>query len=553
MLKTKFTRLVWLIPPLCCGAGTAHAIGLGEMHVHSALGQPFRAEVPLYSDKPLPADCIKLHAPVKLGLPAPPNLKYEIRDAAGKAAHILLTTAQGAHEPVLGIGITVQCEGLLQREYAVLLDVTPPTLPTEPQAVAATPTTLPAPQSAATSKPKTLATPVQRQARIATAENTAQAGRQTAIASPKKHPEPAQARLILSGTRSMRTDNSLGLPLKLDLSLPDTTRAAERPLTESERQDDNIALSRKLDHLEQQLATLQKRNAELTKQAQLAETQARQNAQEKTGSWFALPAWVYLLTGALLLSALVAWLLYRRRHPHERFLAEDDYVIVPPAEAGAFASGAESLNLTIPDLNPRTAERSKPVAVKSAPETQSAQGKAPAAARAKSSTKSSEDGLEFWADAYIASADAELHDKLEDVVEVCLAHDNPDMAIQLLEQTIQQNPEESAAPWLTLLDLLERTKKIAQYDETRARFRQLFNINIPTPGQIQFAQTCEGIESYPHMLAELQRLWSNGGAGDYLKALLRDTRGGTRAGFDMHTYHDIIFLQELHRNDSASA
>lgn len=549
MFKTKFIRLAWLIPPLCCGADAAHAIGLGEMLVHSALGQPFRAEVPLYSEKPLPADCVKLHAPVKLGLPAPQDLKYEIRAAAGKTAHILLTTEQGAHEPVLGIGITVQCEGLLQREYAVLLDVTPPALPAEPQAVAATPTTLPPPQSASTSKPKTLATPVQRQTRIAPAENTAQAGRQTAIASPKKHPEPAQARLILSGTRLMRTDNSLGLPLKLDLSLPDTTRATERPLTESERQDDNIALSRKLDHLEQQLATLQKRNAELTKQAQLAETQARQNAQEKTGSWFALPAWVYLLTGALLLSALVAWQLYRRRQPHKHSLAEDDYVIVPPSEAPAFASGAESLDLPIPVLNTRSAEITKPVAVEGAPETQSAQQKSPAAARAKSS----EDGLEFWADAYIANTDAELHDKLEDVVEVCLAHDNPDMAIQLLEQTIQHNPEESAAPWLTLLDLLERTKRTAQYDETRARFRQLFNINIPTPGQIQFAQTCEGIESYPHVLAELQRLWANGGAGDYLTALLRDTRGGTRAGFDMHTYHDIIFLQSLHSNDTATA
>ena len=544
MHTTKRVPLFWLVPVLYCGAGSAHAIGLGDIKVHSGLGQPFRASVPLQSDKPLPADCIKLHTPNSLGLPTLPNLRYEVRETGGKPTQISLTTPQAAHEPALGVGITVQCEGLLQREYAVLLDIKPPSVPDPtPLSVAAAAVNssphshLPSP--AGESKPGSDTRTIRKPTVVPLADKTVGSSKPLTATAQKKESTTPQPRLTLSGTRLIKMDNELGVPLKLDLTLPDTTRIVERPLTESEQQDDNVALSHKLGHLEQQLAALQKRNEELSRQAALNATQSAKDAEP----WFALPQWIYLLAGASLLSTLIAWLLYRRRQTCTRFAEEDDFIIVPPS-AKAAETEIETLDIPTALLKTKSVADASTTDTGITPVPDQSQNVAAIESPEPLPSKDN-DGLEFWADAYIANTEAELHDKLEDVVEVCLAHDNPDMAIQLLEQTIEENPADSPAPWLTLLDLLERTGKTERYDEIRGRFRLLFNINIPTPGQIQFAQSREGIESYPHVLAELQRLWQAGGAADYLQALLRDTRGGTRTGFDMETYREIALLRTM--------
>lgn len=551
--------------------GSAHAIGLGEIYIHSALGHPLQASIALLDEKNLSADCITLQAPRSYGLPMPSNLKFEIKEAAGKPPKLWLSTSQAMHEPAMGITVVLKCEGELQREYAILLDISPPV--TREEAIT-TPTlsntgsvqTIPARVTAPRS------TGLMDKKRRPETLPDARPDQSPASPKPRKsglHSDEPRPRLTLSGARLLRVDPELGLPLKLDLSLPDPLRIPEKPLTKAERQDDNTALTHKLVHLEQQLATLQKRNEELSRRVQLQTTQPV----PAESPFSALPEWVYLLAGGLLLSGGIAWLLYRRKPLASDFGdEEEDYIITPPANHEPPFNTDFTTQLSA-DIQERWSSVQQPI--KSArpshsveqeainkevtfdsdskpPESNSldfqASDKTPSS---DSPVQNESKELDEWAGAYLVSGDAELNEKLEDVVEVCLAHGNADMAIQLLEQNIQKTPSASPAPWLTLLDLLERAGETARYEQTRTAFRHLFNISVPGPNQIQLAQGHAGLESYPHVMSELLRLWPTGTAATYLDALLCDTRGGTRSGFDLNTYRDISLLRAIQQLQAA--
>lgn len=554
--KPFFYPASWLTASVMMAVGSAHAIGLGEIYIHSALGHPLQASIALLGEKNLSADCITLQAPHSYGLPMPPSLKFEIKEAAGKPPKLWLSTSQTMHEPAMGVTVVLKCEGELQREYAILLDINPPvtreeaiTTPTlsNTGSVQAIPARVTAPHS----------TGLMDKKRRPEALPDARPDKSPASPKPRKsglHSDEPRPRLTLSGTRLLRVDPELGLPLKLDLSLPDPLRIPEKPLTKAERQDDNTALTHKLAHLEQQLATLQKRNEELSRRAQLQTTQAV----PAESPFSALPEWAYLLAGGLLLSGGIAWLLYRRKPLASDFGdEEEDYIITPPANHEPPFNTDFTTQLSA-DIQERWSSVQQPI--KSARPSHSVEqetinkevtfdsDKTPSS---DSPAQNASEELGEWAGAYLVSGDTELNEKLEDVVEVCLAHGNADMAIQLLEKNIQETPSASPAPWLTLLDLLQRAGETARYEQTRTAFRHLFNISVPGPNQIQLAQGRAGLESYPHVMSELLRLWPTGTAATYLDALLCDTRGGTRSGFDLDTYRDISLLLAIQQLQAA--
>jgi hypothetical protein len=125
-------------------------------------------------------------------------------------------------------------------------------------------------------------------------------------------------------------------------------------------------------------------------------------------------------------------------------------------------------------------------------------------------------------------------------------------SIQLLKSHIEQSPGESPVPWLLLLDLLHRTGDAQEYEETRKRCKQYFNVDMPAFKKIKTASKRQGIESYPHIMNKLVRLWPGEEAFSYLNALLHDSRDGSRVGFDLATYHDIALLRSVLETVSVS-
>lgn len=126
------------------------------------------------------------------------------------------------------------------------------------------------------------------------------------------------------------------------------------------------------------------------------------------------------------------------------------------------------------------------------------------------------------------------------------------VSIQLLKQHIEQNPGDSHAPWLLLLDLLHRAGDAQEYAETRRRCKQYFNVDMPEYRKIKSASKKQGIESYPHIMSKLLRLWPSDETAGYLNALLHDSRDGSRVGFDLDTYRDIALLRSIQETVSSS-
>lgn len=139
----------------------------------------------------------------------------------------------------------------------------------------------------------------------------------------------------------------------------------------------------------------------------------------------------------------------------------------------------------------------------------------------------------------------ELHEGLADEVEVFVAHGKHALAIQLLEEHIRHNPYDSPAPYLLLLDLLHRAGDSCKYERVRKLCRGNFNIIVPTFDTYDTSLPATEIESYRHVVAELQKLWQTAKANAYLAALLYDNRGGYRIGFDQSAYQDILLLRDI--------
>lgn len=123
-----------------------------------------------------------------------------------------------------------------------------------------------------------------------------------------------------------------------------------------------------------------------------------------------------------------------------------------------------------------------------------------------------------------------------------------DISIDLLKKHIGQNPGDSIAPWLLLLDLLHRKDEGPEYENIRKQCKQHFNVNMPPYKKIKAGLHKRGIESYPHIMNKLIQLWPSEETSSYLNALLHDCRDGSRAGFDLATYHDIVLLRSVLEN-----
>lgn len=232
-----------------CQAGSAAALGLGDLTVRSYLGQPFHATVTLLdAAAETTADCFRLDAVTTAGVASLQRalLSFE-RTHTTTLLHI--RTPQSIHEPVAQFVLVADCEARLQRDYVALLDPPPAMAAVEPAGAGSAPI-----PPARVAPP-----PVPRAERLPRAAAASARQPRTPHARPVPTPAP---RLVLSGRR-MAGESGSAFALKLDTNLPDLTRTLPEGLTATELSDENTALNRKLAHLEAQLAALQQRNAEL--------------------------------------------------------------------------------------------------------------------------------------------------------------------------------------------------------------------------------------------------------------------------------------------------
>jgi Tfp pilus assembly protein FimV len=501
------------LKPLClllslCHAGSGAALGLSEINVRSHLGQPLHATVALLdATTDTAADCFSLDA--SAGDISPP-LRAQLRvERSGGQALLHIRTPQPVNDPVVQFVLISDCEVRLQREYVVLLD--PPALiaPVVSQDAPATAQTTPVPAAAPVPRAPTARRPVKRAHVAASRPSTAI----TPPAAPRMQRVPADStpRLVLSGKRSILRTADASFALRLDTHLPDPLPPPQSNLTATELSDENTALTRKLAHLETQLAELQQRNAKLDAALRTAApTTTTPPASGQPAQWPLYLLAIGLLTAGL---ALVAWLLRRHRRPSQTLILDD----TPWTQSDMPETLYEMTSS--PHAEPPPAPQRMPEIAPPPPHTD----------------------------------DTEVKEDILDQAEVFMAHGHANLAIHLLQEHLREAPTESPVPWLLLLDLLYREGDTSGYAAASAECRRYFNVNLTDHPISQNNDSGQGLEAYPHLLEQLVNVWNSPERNAFFKDLIYDHRGGTRMGFKPAAYRDILLLRAIAQENPLAA
>lgn len=512
------------LKPVCLLLCLAHvhsaaALGLGDLEVRSALGQPLHATVKILAPGAVgDVDCFTLQ-PAADAVSALPRTRLEF-ERHGDDALLRIRSTQTVNEPILQFTLASDCETRLRRDYVVLLDP-PGTI--VPAAVTDAPLS--------TSVAKNEAAPArERPAKRTRTPVVASATRaRTPPTARKQAPAQPAPRLVLSGRRLPAVGPD-GLALRLDVGLPDLNRPHTEVLTATELSDENTALTRKLAHLESQLAELQRRNAEL--EARKPARTASQNMPAANPSRRpASPQWpLYLLLAALVFvaSGLIVWMRRRQRSA------------LTPMDLEWQAQPQTALHETSPTpvIDDWTDAVAPPTTVHDADASSIAEHQA-------------QMRTEPMFCLLPAEENPEVKDDILDQAEVFMAHGHGDFAIHLLQEHLREAPDESPVPWLLLLDLLHRSGDEAGYAAASTQCRRHYNIDLTQPPVSQDIEHGPGLEAYPHVMERVVQMWSSAGIENFLRDLIYDDRGGTRVGFEPSAYRDILLLRDIVRQTCA--
>jgi len=114
----------WIFDLLCIPillmSGIAHALGLGDAEVRSALGRPLRLLIPVIASSPDEIGCVQV-SPRSDELPAPENLRSRV--ISTRRGNLLeITTLQSVSDPAIGLRVSAGCAAVITRDYVVFLD-----------------------------------------------------------------------------------------------------------------------------------------------------------------------------------------------------------------------------------------------------------------------------------------------------------------------------------------------------------------------------------------------------------------------------------------------
>lgn len=122
-------------------------------------------------------------------------------------------------------------------------------------------------------------------------------------------------------------------------------------------------------------------------------------------------------------------------------------------------------------------------------------------------------------------------------------------AIEILAHHIDSvdGDRPSPAPWLMMFDLFRKANRRVDYDRLAPKFRKLFNGRLPEWDDYgRELALDDGLEAFPHLVSRIERDWGTAEVRPFLDELLYDNRGGSRLGFSLPAYRDLLLLLQVH-------
>lgn len=539
MSKSNHTFLLKLLLPagmIFCSS-SANALGLGAMDVQSRLGEPLRATVQLFDiPKRLDTTCFRLLRGNDDFPASPLNASLSLRENPDGNASLNIRSYQALNDPIVQLSLIAECENQISREYVLLLDppqtvtATPQTESASPQTAitpdaiaelaeeSKTPSVIPTAGNTSVSKARPAKTEARTKKPIARNRNpdqTAQAvAAVTATPADMKPAESGAPRLMISGAEPLHTDFfNAPLQLQMSMELNEWPATDMPPLSAEDVSDEMTAMTNKLAHLESQIIALQKRNAELETLRTAGPTSTSDN------SWLMYTLLTLLI---IVLIGVAEWL--RRRHSRQQIATE----------LAIWDKLAPEIEQSVFDTNRKSASSAETDEITNTTELEPASQHMPDFKSRQTSLQTPEHG----------HAGTTVNEDILEQAEVFVAHGRANLAIVLLQDHLAEFPDLSPEPWLMLLDLLKRDGQTSEYEAATAECKRHFNVAIADfdePLQEDFSS----IEDYPHVTAQLQRVWGSAEALPFLDDLIFNRRLEARQGFGRNAYLEILLLRSM--------
>ena len=521
------------------------AIGLSDIQVGSYLGQPLLANIKVSGlDKKMDERCFTINSDDTNAIS---NVNFRLNRISDENGVLTLTSNKAVLEPIASLTVVSHCDTTFTRQYSLLIDPASTTLGTDSSAsddiannqsnvdagadastnVAATQTNNNAVSAGTKRKAKRQA----KQQKAPAAQIVEPSNTQVTYLMPEKaeatKTAPATAvtskpKLTISGGNLTTADLS-EMPMKLSFDKRINTSRETNPQAYSEQAefaDEVTVMNNRLAHLDKQLNSLYAQNASLK--------QANENTKSELSSLKqqndVLRMIAFCLGGGLLATGyfFVDWL--RRRN----FLAqaEKEQALWESLQTANIDS-EENASFKIDEALEQKASARQPTA--KSDEESSDLGNAPLF----NSTYPSQQQHEIIQEETNITEDAEL----------LISHGRINLAIELLQNHLIENPKDSASTWLFLLDLLAKEGMQNEFEIAANECKKHFNVEVE--GYSRPLADSNSLESFERISKELQKIWGTEQALVFLDELIYNTRLEPRAGFDKPVFEELVLLREI--------
>ena len=570
-----FVRFLYLVffsflPTIVGWGESAHAIGLGELHIQSGLGQGLQANVRLLGAEAneINRSCIRVKIATAEGVFLAQAAISIIEMGRGKG--ISMSTEFQLNEPAIKITVDVNCEVQLHRDFLVLLD--------PPEFLPAILSHSPNADIKFTSPPRQ-AMETSSSPQLFEVTSTAQHNFQTPKFSSRERPQKDVVKIKLKTIKKIRLVKR-ETPTKDALHLSDETSFGPEGMKISTRLSPQLEqqVSENMEQIriaQRQMVAILRGDAwnKSTKadldlgqkkiQALTIEAAALKNSNKTDSAYFDeirknsfSRNWVIGLSCLVLASLLIILILFmhvrRMQNVVEMSWWEQGR---EKKEAGRRRSIEEKVDdiqamyQPSAETNMSSNDRARYV------ESEENFGKSPpldeghplAQELVNPRTPTLEESSNSIFNFYSSSGSSVKVEEISDITqeaEFWMSVNDPQRAIEILVDQENVVRPDSPVPWLYLLDLYRLVKDKSKYDNLKNRFIVFFNAHIPEFDE-KLVDVDVGVlqlENYPHLIERICRTWGGGEIIPILESLLVDDRAGQRTGFELPVYRDILLL-----------
>ncbi len=135
------------------------------------------------------------------------------------------------------------------------------------------------------------------------------------------------------------------------------------------------------------------------------------------------------------------------------------------------------------------------------------------------------------------------NDSILELAEIMLSFGRIRGAAETLALHIEERSPDNIQPWSMLLDLYRRGEMHVEFESLAAKMRSKFNVRIPSwEDSAEPVSGLKSLEDYAHIIGRAIHTWGTQDCLDYLYELVHNNRAGQRSGFPLEVVEEIALL-----------